>query len=55
MIMCTPLVSLATFMGEVEQDYLYWTLKYKGLAERWRTETEWGRLLQRCQQQVPLF
>jgi uncharacterized protein (DUF362 family) len=54
LIMRTPLVTLPTFIGEVEQDYLYWPLKYKGVAERWRLETEWGRLFQCYQQQGSL-
>ena len=44
LIMRTPIVVIPTFIGEVEQDYLYWPLKYRKLAERWSRETEWGRL-----------
>lgn len=44
LIMRTPIVVIPTFIGEVEQDYLYWPLKHRKLAERWLRETEWGRL-----------
>jgi hypothetical protein len=47
----TPLVIVPTLIGEVEQDYLYWPLKFRHVAEEWRTSTEWGRLFQRYQQQ----
>jgi uncharacterized protein (DUF362 family) len=47
----TPLVVIPTLIGEIEQDYLYWPLKYKALAARWRRETAWGELFQRYQQQ----
>jgi hypothetical protein len=44
LVMRTPLVVIPTFIGEVEQDYMYWPLKYRPLAEKWRQETEWGQL-----------
>jgi hypothetical protein len=47
----TPLVVLPTFIGEGEQDYFYWPLKYRGIAARWRKDTTWGRLFQRYQAQ----
>ena len=47
----TPLVVVPTLIGEIEQDYLYWPLKYRGIAARWRTDTTWGRLFQRYQAQ----
>jgi uncharacterized protein (DUF362 family) len=46
----TPLVVVPTFIGEVEQDYLYWPLKYNNVAQHWRTTTEWGHLFQEYQQ-----
>ena len=49
MIMRTPFVIVPTFIGEVEQDYMYWPLKYKAVAEQWRKETEWGALFQEYQ------
>ena len=47
----TPLVIVPTLIGEVEQDYLNWPLKYRRVAARWRAETEWGRLFERYQRQ----
>jgi len=49
LILRTPLVVIPTLIGEIEQDYLYWPLKYRKIAARWRTETTWGRLFQRYQ------
>jgi uncharacterized protein (DUF362 family) len=50
LVLRTPLVIVPTLIGEIEQDYLYWPLKYKRIAARWRQETSWGRLFQRYQQ-----
>jgi len=49
LIMRTPFVVVPTFIGEVEQDYMYWPLKYKAVAEQWRAETTWGKLFQEYQ------
>ena len=49
LIMHTPFVIVPTFIGEVEQDYLYWPLKYKAVAAKWREETSWGKLFQEYQ------
>ncbi len=49
LVLRTPLVFVPTLIAEVEQDYLYWPLKYRGLAARWRRETEWGRLFEQYQ------
>jgi uncharacterized protein (DUF362 family) len=54
LVLRTPLVVIPTLIGEVEQDYLYWPLKYKGVAKRWRDGTTWGKLFQRYQQQEHL-
>jgi uncharacterized protein (DUF362 family) len=51
LVLRTPLVVIPTLIGEIEQDYLYWPLKYKALAARWRRETAWGDLFERYQQQ----
>jgi len=40
-----------TLIGEIEQDYLYWPLKYRSIAARWRKDTAWECLFQRYQQQ----
>ncbi|MBI5034918.1 MAG: DUF362 domain-containing protein [Chloroflexi bacterium] len=45
----TPLVIFPTIIGEAEQDYVYWPLKFKAVAEHWRKTTTWGKLFQRYQ------
>ncbi len=55
LLLRTPLVVIPTLIGEIEQDYMYWPLKYKAIAARWRAETDWGRLFQRYQQQGTLY
>ena len=47
----TPLVVVPTFIGEAEQDYMYWPLKFKRVAENWRVETAWGQLFQKYQRE----
>jgi hypothetical protein len=42
----TPLVVGPTFVSEIEQDYIYWPLKYRHIAAEWRANTTWGRLFQ---------
>ena len=51
LVLRTPLVVVPTLIGEIEQDYLYWPLKYKGIANHWRATTDWGALFDRYQQQ----
>jgi len=51
LVLRTPLVIIPTLIGEIEQDYLYWPLKYKGIARRWQNETTWGNLFQQYQEQ----
>ena len=51
LVLRTPLVIIPTLIGEIEQDYLYWPLKYRGIAKRWRMDTEWGRLFRQYQEQ----
>jgi hypothetical protein len=46
----TPLVAVPTLIGEIEQDYLFWPLKYRTIARQWRESTEWGRLFEQYQQ-----
>jgi len=50
LVLRTPLVAIPTLIGEIEQDYLYWPLKYRAIAKRWRSETAWGRLFQQYRQ-----
>jgi hypothetical protein len=51
LVLRTPLVIVPTFIGEVEQDYLYWPLKFKRVAEEWRADTSWGQLFTQYQRQ----
>ncbi len=51
LVLRTPLVAIPTLIGEIEQDYMYWPLKYKAIARDWRLHTEWGALFQRYQAQ----
>jgi uncharacterized protein (DUF362 family) len=46
LVLRTPLVAIPTLIGEIEQDYLYWPLKYRHVAAQWRETTAWGRLFQ---------
>ena len=50
LVLRTPLVIIPTLIGEIEQDYLYWPLKYRRIARHWRSHTSWGRLFQQYQQ-----
>ena len=45
----TPLVIIPTLIGEIEQDYVYWPLKYRKVAAHWRRTTGWGQLFQQYQ------
>ncbi len=49
LVLHTPLVIVPTLIAEIEQDYLYWPLKYRAIAKRWRQESEWGHLFCRYQ------
>jgi uncharacterized protein (DUF362 family) len=51
LVLRTPFVVVPTLIGEIEQDYMYWPFKYKAIAARWRTESEWGQLFQRYQRE----
>jgi hypothetical protein len=53
-VLRTPLVAIPTLIGEIEQDYLYWPLKYRHVAARWRESTAWGHLFQQYQRQGAL-
>jgi len=46
LIFRTPIVKIPIFISEVEQDYLYWPLKYRKVTANWQIETAWGRLFQ---------
>jgi hypothetical protein len=47
----TPLVVIPTFIGEMEQDFMYWPFKYKKVAETWQKTTPWGELFLKYQRQ----
>ena len=49
LVLRTPLVGIPILIGEVEQDYLYWPLKYRRIAAQWREQTNWGQLFQQYQ------
>jgi uncharacterized protein (DUF362 family) len=49
LIFRTPFAIIPTIIGEIEQDYLYWPLKYKNIAAHWRATTDWGELFQQYQ------
>jgi uncharacterized protein (DUF362 family) len=51
LVLRTPFVFFPTLIGEIEQDYLYWPLKYRKIAAEWRNQTDWGHLFQRYQEQ----
>ncbi len=50
LIFRTPFAVIPTLIGEIEQDYMYWPLKYRRIAEKWRATSEWGHLFQRYQE-----
>jgi uncharacterized protein (DUF362 family) len=50
LILRTRFVIVPTLIGEIEQDYMYWPLKYRKVAARWRKETTWGQLFQKYQE-----
>lgn len=46
LVLRTPMVIVPTLIGEIEQDYVYWPLKYRAVARGWVERTEWGALFQ---------
>lgn len=51
LVLRTPIAIIPTLIGEIEQDYMYWPFKYRGIAKKWRENTDWGHLFQQYQQQ----
>lgn len=51
LVLRTPLVNIPILIGEIEQDYMYWPLKYRHIARRWRESTPWGDLFLRYQKE----
>jgi uncharacterized protein (DUF362 family) len=49
-VLHTPLVVIPTWIGEMEQDHLYWPFKYRQIAQQWLSTTAWGRLFQEYRQ-----
>jgi hypothetical protein len=49
LVLRTPLVIIPTLIGEIEQDYMYWPMKYKAIAADWREHSAWGALFRRYQ------
>ncbi len=47
LVLRTPLVAIPTLIGNIEQDCLYWPLKFRRVAEAWEADTTWGQLFQR--------
>jgi uncharacterized protein (DUF362 family) len=45
----TPIVVVPTLVSEIEQDYMYWPLKYRHIAAQWRATTPWGQLFEEYQ------
>lgn len=43
------LVKIPTMISEVEHDWLHWPLKEQRVFERWKRETQWGKLFERYQ------
>jgi uncharacterized protein (DUF362 family) len=50
LVLRTSLVIVPTLIAEIEQDYMFWPLKYKNRATRWMKETDWGHLFTKYQQ-----
>lgn len=51
LIFRTKFVVVPTFIGEVEQDYMFWPLRYKKVARVWRETTTWGHHFQEYQKE----
>ncbi len=45
----TPFAVIPTIIGEIEQDYMFWPLKYRRIAANWRKTTDWGALFNQYQ------
>jgi uncharacterized protein (DUF362 family) len=45
----TAFAIVPTLIGEIEQDYMFWPLKYKRIASDWRKTSEWGALFNEYQ------
>jgi uncharacterized protein (DUF362 family) len=47
LIFRTFLVNIPILVSEVNHDYIHWPLRERGIYNRWRQETPWGRLFDR--------
>jgi uncharacterized protein (DUF362 family) len=50
LIFRTWLVNIPIFISEFNHDMIHWPLKDRGIYEKWRAETPWGKLFQQYQQ-----
>jgi uncharacterized protein (DUF362 family) len=55
LVLRTPLVAIPIFLSEFNHDYVHWPLKSKQVYEKWRADTEWGKLFQRYQREGTLL
>ena len=44
LIFKTSLVKIPIFVSEFNHDFIHWPLKESKVYEKWRAETEWGKL-----------
>jgi len=44
LIFKTPIVNIPIFVSEFNHDYLHWPLKERGLYEKWKQQSQWGKL-----------
>ena len=51
LVLRTPLVVIPTLIGEIEQDYLYWPLKYARSPRAGGPRPSWGQLFERYQRE----
>jgi uncharacterized protein (DUF362 family) len=51
LLLRTAIVNIPIFIGEVEQDYMYWPFKYRHVARKWRETTTWGAHFKRYQKE----
>ena len=51
LVLHTPLVAIPIFISAFNHDYIQWPLKYRHVYESWRSDSTWGRLFARYQEQ----
>ncbi len=55
LVLHTPLVAIPNFISYFNHDKIQWPLKFRGIYEEWRANTEWGRMFDRYQSKGTLF